>query len=72
MFTEYNDVLNIHVTQNTAALHHNKTPHLAQETKECLKNGIPTERGTRFWHYFANKRRLLGRYSSLADQSHGV
>jgi hypothetical protein len=23
-------------------------------------------------HYLANKRRLLGRHSSLADQSHGV
>jgi hypothetical protein len=22
------------------------------------------------WHYFANKRWSLGRYSSLADQSH--
>jgi hypothetical protein len=22
------------------------------------------------WHYFANKRRSLGRHSSLADQSH--
>jgi hypothetical protein len=24
------------------------------------------------WHYLANKRRLLGWYSSLANQSHGV
>jgi hypothetical protein len=25
----------------------------------------------KIWHYFANKRRSLGRHSSLADQSHG-
>jgi hypothetical protein len=36
----------------------------------CADQATPSIR--KYWHYFANKRRSLGRDSSLADQSHGV
>jgi hypothetical protein len=36
----------------------------------CADHATPSIRKS--WHYFANKRRLLGRHSLLADQSHGV
>jgi hypothetical protein len=35
----------------------------------CADHATPSIRNS--WHYFANKRRSLGRHSSLADQSHG-
>jgi hypothetical protein len=36
----------------------------------CADHATPSIRKS--WHYFANKRRSLGRHSSLADQSHVV
>jgi hypothetical protein len=36
----------------------------------CADHATPSIRKT--WYYFAKKRRSLGRYSSLADQSRGV
>jgi hypothetical protein len=36
----------------------------------CADHATPSIRKT--WHYFPNKRRSLGRHSTLADQSHGV
>jgi hypothetical protein len=35
----------------------------------CTDHTTPSIRKS--WHYFANKRRSLGRHSSLAAQSHG-
>jgi hypothetical protein len=36
----------------------------------CADHATPSIRKS--WHYFANKRRSIGRHSSLADQSQGV
>jgi hypothetical protein len=36
----------------------------------CADHATPSIRKS--WHYFAKKRRSLGRHSSLADKSHGV
>jgi hypothetical protein len=36
----------------------------------CADHAIPSIRKS--WHYFSNKRRSLGRHSSIADRSHGV
>jgi hypothetical protein len=36
----------------------------------CADHATPSIRKS--WHYFANKRRSLGRHNLLADQSHGV
>jgi hypothetical protein len=36
----------------------------------CADHATPSIRKS--WHYFAKKRRSLGRHSLLADQSHGV
>jgi hypothetical protein len=36
----------------------------------CADHATPSIRKS--WHYFANKLRSLGRYSLLANQSHGV
>jgi hypothetical protein len=36
----------------------------------CADHATPSIRKS--WHYFANKRRSLGRHSSLADQSHFI
>jgi hypothetical protein len=36
----------------------------------CADHATPSIRKS--WHYFPNKRRSLGRHSSIADQCHGV
>jgi hypothetical protein len=47
-----------------------RKPRLTTGGIRCADHATPSIRKS--WHYFANKRRLLGRHSSLADQSHGV
>jgi hypothetical protein len=47
-----------------------RKPRLTTGGIRCADHAIPSIRAS--WHYFANKRRSLGRHSSLADQSHGV
>jgi hypothetical protein len=36
----------------------------------CADHATPSI--SKSWHYFAKKRRSLGRHGSLADQNHGV
>jgi hypothetical protein len=47
-----------------------RNPRLTTVGIRCADHAIPSIRKS--WHYFANKRRSLGRHSSLADQSQGV
>jgi hypothetical protein len=47
-----------------------RKPRLTTVGISCADHAAPSIRKS--WHYFANKRRSLGRPSSLADQSHGV
>jgi hypothetical protein len=47
-----------------------RKPRLTTVGIRCADHATPSIRKS--WHYFANKRRSLGRHSSLADQSHGV
>jgi hypothetical protein len=45
-----------------------RKPRLTTWGIRCADHASPSIR--RSWHYFANKRRSLGRHSSLADQNH--
>jgi hypothetical protein len=47
-----------------------RKPRLTTAGIRCADHATPSIRKS--LHYFANKRRSLGRHSSLADQSHGV
>jgi hypothetical protein len=58
----YNFLLFIQVTV--------KTTETNDRGIRCAYHATPSIRN--IWHYFVNKRRSLGRHSSLADQSHGV
>jgi hypothetical protein len=40
MFTEHHLVLNIDLTHSTTAVRQKKTPHVSQETMQCLKQGV--------------------------------
>jgi hypothetical protein len=45
-------------------------PRLTTAVIRCADHATPSVRKSR--HYFVNKRRSLGQYSSLADHSHGI
>jgi hypothetical protein len=47
-----------------------RKPRLTTGRIRCAHHETPSNRKS--WHYFANKRRSLGRHSSLAERSHGV
>jgi hypothetical protein len=47
-----------------------RKPRLTAVGIRCADHPTPSIRKS--WHYFSNKRRSLGRDSSLAEQSHGV
>jgi hypothetical protein len=47
-----------------------ENPRLMTREIRCADHATPSIRKS--WHYLANKRRSLGRHSSLADQSHEV
>jgi hypothetical protein len=47
-----------------------RKPRLTTVGVRCADHATPSIRKS--WQYFANKRRLLGRHCSLADQSHEV
>jgi hypothetical protein len=60
----------IYLQQVMTLLIRSRKPRLTTVGIRCADHATPSIR--KGWHYFAIKRRSLGRHSSLADQSHGV